>query len=139
MDRGAWCHPWGRKELAMTEQLTLSFFIYTHTHIHTHIYTHIQFSLVQSLSCVRIFATPWTVARQASLSIINSQSLLKLMFMESGMPSNYLILCRSLLLPPSIFPSIRIFSNNSGNDFTSGGQNIGVLASTSVLPRNTQD
>ena len=68
---------------------------------------------VQSLSCVRLFATPWNTARQASLSISNSQSLLKLMSMESVMPSNRLILCRPLLLPPSIFPSIRVFSNES--------------------------
>ena len=58
-------------------------------------------------------ATPWTAARQASLSITNSQSLLKLMSIELVMPSNYLILCRPLLLPPSIFPSIRVFSNES--------------------------
>ena len=70
-------------------------------------------SLVQSLSHVRLFATPWTAACQASLSIINSQSLLKLISIESVMPSNHLILCRPLLLPPSIFPSIRVFSNES--------------------------
>ena len=68
---------------------------------------------VQSLSCVRLFATPWTVAHQASLSITNSWSLLKLMSIELVMPSNHLILCRPLLLPPSIFPSIRVFSNES--------------------------
>ena len=73
----------------------------------------IQFSSVQLLSCVRLFATPWTEARQASLSITNSWSLPKLMSIESVMPSNYLILCRPLLLLPSIFPSIRIFSNES--------------------------
>ena len=66
---------------------------------------------VQSLSCVQLFATPWTAACQASLSITNSQSLLKLMSIASVMPSNYLILCHPLLLPPSIFPSIRVFSN----------------------------
>jgi len=71
------------------------------------------FSSVQSLSYVQIFATPWTAACQASLSITNSQSLLKLMSMESVMPSNHLILCRPLLLLPSIFPSIRVFSNES--------------------------
>ena len=70
-------------------------------------------SSVQSLSPVRLFATPWTAARQASLSITNSQSLLKLMSVKSVMPSNHLILCRPLLLPPSIFPSIRVFSNES--------------------------
>ena len=67
--------------------------------------------LVQSLSCVRLFATPWTAARQASLSITNSWSLLKLMSLESVMPSSHLILCCPLLLLPSIFPSIRVFSN----------------------------
>ena len=68
---------------------------------------------VQSLSRVRLFVTPWTAARQASLSITNSQSLLKLMFIEPVMPSNHLILCCPLLLLPSIFPSIRVFSNES--------------------------
>ena len=72
-----------------------------------------QFSSVQSLSRVQLFATPWTAAHQASLSITNSQSLLKLMSIESVMPSNHLILCRPLLLPPSIFPSIRVFSSES--------------------------
>ena len=72
----------------------------------------ILFTSVQSLSRVQLFATPWTVARQASLSISNSQSLLKLMSIESVMPSNHLILCRPLLLP-SIFASIRVFSNES--------------------------
>ena len=68
---------------------------------------------VQSLSRVRLFATPWTAAGLASLSITNSQSLLKFMSTESVMPSNHLILCRPLLLPPSIFPSIRVFSSES--------------------------
>ena len=72
-----------------------------------------QFSSVQSLSCVRLFATPWTAARQASLSITNSRSLPKPMSIVSVMPSNHLILCRPLLLLPSIFPSIRVFSNES--------------------------
>ena len=71
----------------------------------------VQFS--QSLSCVWFFATPWTAARQASLSFTNSQSLLKLMSIQSVMPSNHLILCRPLLLLPSIFPSSRGFSNES--------------------------
>ena len=66
---------------------------------------------VQLLSCVRLFATPWTAARQASLSITNSQSFLKLMSIELVMPSNHFILCCPLLLLPSIFPSIRVFSN----------------------------
>ena len=73
----------------------------------------VQFSSVQSLSRVRLFETPWTAARQASLSLINSQSLLRLMSIESVMPSNHLMLCCPLLLPPSIFPSIRVFSNES--------------------------
>ena len=68
---------------------------------------------VQSFSRVRLFATPWTAAHQASLSITNSRSLLKLMSIESVMPSNHLILCCPLLLSPSIFPSIRVFSNES--------------------------
>ena len=68
---------------------------------------------VQSLSYVRLFATPWTAAHQASLSNINSWSLLKLMCIESVMPSNHLIFCRPLLLLPSIFPSIRLFSKES--------------------------
>ena len=72
-----------------------------------------SFSSVQSFSCVRLFATPWTAACQASLSITNSQSLLKLMSIESVMPSNHLVLCCPLLLPPSIFPSIRVFSSES--------------------------
>ena len=73
----------------------------------------VQFSLIQSPSRVWLFATPWTEARQASLSITSSRSLLKLMSIESVMPSNCLILCRPLLLPPSIFPSIRVFPNKS--------------------------
>ena len=72
-----------------------------------------QFSSVQSLSHVRLFATPWTAAGQASLSIANSQSLLKLMSIELVMPSNHLILCRPLLPLPPIPPSIRVFSNES--------------------------
>ena len=70
-------------------------------------------SSVQSLSRVRLFVTPWTAACQASLFITNSWSLLKLMSIDSVMPSNHLILCRPLLFPPSIFTSIRVFSNES--------------------------
>ena len=69
---------------------------------------------VQLLSHVRLFATPWAAARQASLSITNSQSLPKLMPTESVMPSNHLNLCHPLVLPPSIFPRIRVFYNESG-------------------------
>ena len=78
-----------------------------------HFYKVCLFSSVQSLSHVRHFATPWTTARQASLSITNSQSSPKFMSIESVMPSNHLILCHPLLLLPSIFPSIRVFSNES--------------------------
>ena len=93
-------------------------------------------SSVQSLSCIRLFVTPWTEACQATLSITNSQSLLKFMSTQSVMPSNHLILCHPLLLLPSIFPSIRVFSNEF---FTSGGQSIGTSPSAPVLPMNIQD
>ena len=73
----------------------------------------LQFSSVRLLSRVRLFATPWTAAHQTSLSISNSWSLLKLMSIDSVMPSNHLILCHPLLLEPSIIPSIRVFSNES--------------------------
>ena len=73
----------------------------------------VQFSSLQLLHCVQLFLTPWTAARQASLSITNSWSLLKLTSIESMMPSNHLILCHPLLLLPSIFASIRVFSNES--------------------------
>ena len=110
--------------------------MYTHTHTHTHLQeaettqqtmpftlpgasnplSNPQTSLcsVQSLSCVRLFETPWTAAHQASLSITNSQSWLKLMSIELVVPSNHLILCRPLLLlPSSIFPRTRVFFNES--------------------------
>ena len=74
--------------------------------------TSLQLSFVQSLSHVQLFATPWTAAHQASLSVTNSQSLLKLMSIELVKPSNHLI-CHPLLLPPSMFSSIRVFSNES--------------------------
>ena len=98
----------------------------------------ISVRLVQSLSHVLLlFATPWTAARQASLSITNSRSLLKLMSIELVMPSNYHILCCPLLLPPSIFPASGSFPVSQF--FISGGQSIGVSASASVLPMNIQD
>ena len=97
----------------------------------------VQFSSVQSLSHVWLFATPWTAARQDSLSITNSQSLPKLMSIVSVMPSNHLLLCRPLLLPPSIFPSIRVFSNESVLQIR--WQSTGVSASASVLPMTVQD
>ena len=96
-----------------------------------------QFSSVQFLSRVQLFVTPWTAACQASRSITNSRSLLKLMSLESVMPSNHLILCRPLLLPPSIFPKSGSFQTSQF--FTSSGQNIGVSASASDLPVNIQD
>ena len=92
---------------------------------------------VQSLSTIRIFVTILTAKRQASLSITNSWSLHKLMFIKSVMPSNHLILCPSLLFLPSNFPALRYFPMNQL--FASGGQSIGVSASASVLPMNTQD
>ena len=76
-------------------------------------YGSVQFSSIQSLSRVQLFATPWTTACQASLSITNSRSSPKPMSIDSVMPSNHFILCHPLLLLPSIFPSIRVFSNES--------------------------
>ena len=93
------------------------------------------FSSVQLLGCVRLFAIPWTAACQASLSITNSCSLPKLMSIESVMPSSHLILCCPLLFLSLVFPSIKVFSNQL---FSSGGQSIGVSASTSVLLMNTR-
>ena len=94
-------------------------------------------SSVQSLSRVQLFATPRSAARQASLPITNSRTLLKLTSIESVMPSSHLILCRPLLLLPPIPPSVRVFSMSQL--FTWGGQSTGVPASASVLPMNTQD
>ena len=108
------------------------------------------------LSHVGLFATPWTAARQASLSITNSPSLLKLMSIESVMPSNHPILCHPLLLPPSVFPSIRVFSNESvlhvrwpkywsfsfsispSNEY-SGLISLGWTGWISLLPRDSQE
>ena len=89
---------------------------------------------VQLLSCVWLFVTPWTAACQASLSITNSQSLLKLTSIESAIPSNHLILCHPLLLLPSIFPNIRVFSNESVLHFRWPK----YWVSASVLPVNIQ-
>ena len=96
-----------------------------------------QFSSVQSLSCVRLFETPWTAALQASLSITNSWSLLTLMSIELVMPSNHLILCHPLLLPPSVFLSIGVFANESVLHIR--WPKYWSFSSTSVLPMNTQD
>ena len=96
-----------------------------------------QFSSVQSLGHVRLFATPWTAARQASLSITNSWSLPKLMSVESVMPSSHLTLCRPLLILPPTLPASESFPMSQL--FTWGGQSTGVSASASFLPMNTQD
>jgi len=92
---------------------------------------------VPSLSHVQLSATPWIAAWQASLSITNWWSSPKLMFMELVMPSSHLILCSPLLLLPSIFPSIRVYSNESTLHMR--WPNIGVLASAPLLPKNSQD
>ena len=97
----------------------------------------VQFSSVQSLSLVPLFVNPWIAARQASLSITNSQSWLKLMPIESVMPSSHLILCRPLLLLPQTCPESGSFPMSQF--FAWGGQSIGVSASAPVLPMNTQD
>ena len=91
----------------------------------------------KSLSCVWLFVTPWTAACQASLSITNSQSLLKLMSIKSVMPSNHLILCCPLLLLPSIFPASGSFPMSQF--FASSDQSTGASPSTSVFPMNNQD
>ena len=95
-------------------------------------FTSRKFSSVQLLSCVWLCVTPWTAACQASWSITNSQSLLKLISIELVMPSSHLILCRPLLLLPSTFPASGSLTVNQF--FTLGGQSIGVSASASVLP-----
>ena len=95
-----------------------------------------HFSSVQLLNSVRLFVTPWTAARQASLSITNSRSLLKLMSIESVMPSNHLILS-SPFSCPQFFPASGSFQMS--HLFTSGGQSIGASASASILPMNIQD
>ena len=97
----------------------------------------LQFSSVQSLSHIRLFVTTWTAAHQASLSITNSRSLLKLVSIELVMPSDHLILCCPLLLLPSTFPIIRVFSNELA--LCMRWTSIGVSSSTSVLPMNIQD
>ena len=97
----------------------------------------IIFSSVQLLSRVSLFTTPWITARQAYLSITNSQSSPKLMCIELVMPSSHLILCHPLLLLPQSLPASGSFQMSQL--FASGGQSIRVSASTSVLPMNTQD
>ena len=104
--------------------------IYIHSYI-------CLFSSVQSLSHVRLFLTSWTAACQASLSITHSRSLSKLTSIESVMTSNHLILCRPLLLRPSVFPNIRVFSNESALQIR--WPKYWSFSFTSVLPMNTQD
>ena len=99
--------------------------------------TQLQFSSVQSLSHVRLFVTPWTIARQPSLTVTNPRSLLKLTSVEVVMPSKHLIPCCPLLHLPSVFPSIRVFSNESA--LCIRWPSIGASASASVLPMNIQD
>jgi len=143
--------PWGKPHTDSILMPRWLFFFLTHRQPYDPLYLHLkllyalkydisnpfQFSSVQLLSRVWLFATPWTAACQASLSITNSWSLLKLMSIESVMPSNHLILCCPLLLPPSIFPSSGSFPMSQF--FLSDGQSIGVPASASVLPMNIQD
>ena len=100
--------------LKMYSHFAIYIFIYCKIYFYKCIFIYYKIiHSVQLLSHVQLFVIPWTAAHQASLSITNSQSLLKLMSIKSVMPSNHLILCHPLLLPPSIFPSIRVFSNES--------------------------
>ena len=102
----------------------------------TNTHSKMTISSVQPLGCVRLFATPWTTARQASLSITNSWRLPKSMSIESVMPSSHLTLCYPLLLCPQSLPASGSFPMSQL--FAWGGQSIGVSASASVLPMNTQ-
>ena len=131
MDRGA---GWATVHRVAKSRTRLSDFTFTFTFLY--IKCDESISSVQSLSHVQLFATPWTESRQASLSIVNSWSLLKLMSIQSVMSSNHLILCHPLLLPLSIFPSIRVFSRELTLRIRS--QSIGASASASVLPMNIQ-
>ena len=122
-------HPWESSKLCLLKSLSMTVAsLYWRTKLACS---------VQSLIRAQLFVTPWTAACQASLSITNSWSLLKLMSIESVMPYSHLILCHPLLLLASIFPSNRVFSMRQF--FASGGQHIGVSASASVLPMNIQD
>ena len=125
--------------VGVTEQGPI--YMWVHTQLSVYIQIHpqkhdFQFSSVQSLSRVRLFATPWIAALQAPLSITISRSSFRLTSIESVMPSSHLILCRALLLLPPIPPSIRVFSNESTLHMRC--QSTGVSASASFLPRNTQ-
>ena len=122
------CSPWGCKELVMTERLHFECLDFKE------ISCGVQFQF--SCSVVSNSATPWTAARQASLSITNFQSLLKLMSIKSVIPSSHLILC-PLVLPPSIFPSIRVFSNKSVLRIR--WPKCWSFSFSNVLPMNSQD
>ena len=130
-------------EVELLGQMVVLFFIFEETPcyipqwLHQVTFPPTVYSSVQLLSRVQLFEIPRTAEREVSLSITSSQSLLKLMSIQSVMPSNHLILCHPLLLLPSIFTSIRVCSNDQF--FTSGSQSIGVSASASVLPMNIQD
>ena len=143
MDGGAWwaiVHGVAKSQIRLSDFTFFSFFlicVYICFFPAENIQSPTALSSVQLLSRARLLATPWTAAHQGSLSITNSQNPPKPMSIESVMPSNHLILCCPLLLPPSIFPSIRVFPMSQF--FISGGQSIEVSASTSVLPMNTQD
>ena len=123
-------------EFLFTESQDENLFLHMETAISGQLTQWLYISSFQLLSHVHLFAAPWTAARQASLYITSSQSLLKLMFIELVVSSNHFILCCPLLLLPSIFPSIRAFQMSQL--FTSGGRSIGISASTSLLPMNTQ-
>ena len=131
-----WSTKWSRAKVKHFCQKNTLVIVYTLFQQHKrqlYMWTSVQFSSVQLLSRVRLLATPWIAARQASLSITNSWSSLRLMTIELVMPSSYLILCHPLLLLPPIPPSIRVFSSESA--LLMRWPN----ASASVLPMNTQD
>ena len=130
------CNPLYLRIIHMINLIFKTFILYTN--IYFVVLQFLQFSSIQSLSCVWLFVTPWTAACQASLFITNSWSLLKLMSIESVMPSNHLILCHPLLLPPSIFPNIRVFSNESVLRIR-WPKYWSFSFKASVLPMNTQD
>ena len=106
-------HPWCHPAFSSSDASSSVLYLLQHQGLFQWVVRISQSVSAQSLSHVRLFATPWTAACQASLSITNSQSIFKLISIELVMPSNHLILCYPLFLPPSIFPSIRVFSNES--------------------------
>ena len=133
LDRGAW---WATVHRVAKSWTWLSNWAWTQARFLFYIVPQKHWESVQFSRSV-VSDSLWPHARQASLSIINSQSVLKLISIELVMPSNHLILCPPLLLLPSIFPIIRVFPMSQF--FPSGGQSIGVLVSASVLPMNVQD